>query len=243
MKVQTEKIFIELQNNTSNPQVLNLLDSSNPTSNGLFSPTSNRVIQYDLTAETFPSGNSLRVDVNYNSVSHPIVFTNTFAAGALNITTLLTYLNSLGLGVFTITSGNIFTTVPNYPLVSDNGGQVGVEVSVVLLGPPVMTFEIDETKVVFTGSGTASLNDVNTPADSVTLTITPAGLVQNTGVLVNLGNKNISASGTAATPYTIYTYKNGLPLYSSSGGAGAFTYTSPNFVVAAGDRIQFTITD
>lgn len=249
MKPQTDEILLILTNTTDQDQVINLFDNGDPTSGGLFVSEGQRTIQYDLTGQVFSGTDPYQVIVTYNSTEIPLNFQQTFGPGDLTYASLLTYLNSLGIGTFTDSGGQIFTSVPNYALATDNSGQVGVSISIEIAG--MITLTLDCSGAPATTDGQARLDDIDNPAfDAAVLINTPPPFVAtDNAVIINLGNKLLSVliDFTGSVQWSINFYINGTFIQGTNG-----TGTSGSLVIndvqnihtfVAGDVCEVLVTN
>lgn len=242
MKQQTDKLLLVLKNTTDKTQHLNLFDDGDLDSGGAFTPVSGqRTAKYDMSTQDFTQ-EMMQVVVTYNSVSYPILHFNGWNTGILTYILLLSYLNSLGIGTFTDQGGQIVYTIPNYPLVDDNGGMPAVEIKISVVG--TCTFVVDNLSGNVTGPVT--LTDVGTDLPDVTYNVTPNGEYQGGAPCITGGydQKQVTVLGTAPSGanWQVTLTKNGNVLFQDSGVGPSVSWASGGFSVNPGDTITVTFT-
>lgn len=237
---EKSEILIQLTNNTGQSQDINLFDNGDPTSGGAFSYQGlGRSIQYDLSSFTFPTGVAMQVILNNNSEQVPVLKMNGFVSNALTYNSLLTFLNSLGIGTFNDLGSQKIECLPNYPLAGDNGGIEGAEMNIEQAGSFLMWFKGSNGSL----TGNCSVNDINASSFDLAEPFQPGSGYSGTNInLINgYGQKQISFTGTAVSNFTAEIIKNGITIYTFNGVVGSNSYTFPELMVNQGDTVYFSV--
>lgn len=245
MKLNNEKldILLSINNHTGQSQQIDLFDNSNVNDGGLFEGKKvGRTVNYDISTQTFPNPVQTTVSVNYNSVILPISHSIVFDAGKLTYNSLLEWLNSLGIGTFTDGGSSNIRCVVNYQLVSDNGGMVGVELSInniIVIGTFIAEWNVSSNGGGFTGS--ISYNDTaNSGYDIVENVIPGSTGTQSGNQEVGISKKQVIISGntTLLTDVTLH-YSGGNYIQEDNNGPVNLTFTPVS--EADGDTLSVTI--
>lgn len=241
MKDFFDKILISLANNTEQNQNINLFDNGDPFSGGAFKPSGGqRIIQYNLSGESFSYANGFACYITYNSAEYPIT-TGILTAVGINYAGFISRLNGMGLGTFTDIGGNKINAEPNYPLVSDNGGLQGVEL--ITNNPVSDAVSFSNTIAVFDASSEFTLQpNVSTDTNN-SFSITGTVSFNSSFNCIPEGNNfNFKMVGNVNINCVISLYHNGVLLQSINQTAGAVNIIYNNIFVKSGDTINVTVT-
>ncbi|MGH2642356.1 MAG: hypothetical protein ACRDE2_00280 [Chitinophagaceae bacterium] len=234
-------ITIVLANNTSVNQDINLFDSSDPYSGGVFSPGSiGRVIQYNLSAAGFPYVNAQVVILNFNSNEVPILKITGFSSNQLTYNELLTWLQSLGIGTFTDEGSHIIDSVPNYALADDNGGLYGAILSINNADSFTLWGNGEN------GSETGSVSSVDSETSNFNINaspVTPGPNMEGNGgnLIPGYSKQTISFNVNAVSDFSAKLIQNNVFIQEFTGGVvGNNLFTFDQITAAPSDNIYVT---